>query len=129
MMKNINKKHILIIEDDRDILEVLTDLLESEGYAVSSANNGLEAIMVLESAKYLPHLMLVDLMMPIMNGFQFRDFQKNDSRFNHIPVVFMSADGHNEARRDLIGSLMFMKKPLALDEVLDTIYSHTLASA
>ena len=70
-----DQKSILIIEDDRDILEVLKDLLESEGYTVSTAENGKMGIEVLQALNEPPKLILVDLMMPIMDGLQFRQEQ------------------------------------------------------
>ena len=122
-------KHILIIEDDKDILEVLKDLLESEGYQVSTAENGQEAMDLLEKIPSLPGLILVDLMMPIMDGFQFREKQKNHPRVKNIPVVVMSADGHIEQKRERIGVTVFLKKPLDLDFVLIAISNQYKAQA
>ena len=122
-------KHILIVEDDRDILDVLKDLLESEGYRVSTSENGKEAISFLNSATPLPDLILVDLMMPIMNGFQFREAQQNDERLKSIPVILMSADGHVESKKEKIGMQLFMKKPLDLEQVLSTIATQSKRSA
>ena len=122
-------KHILIIEDDKDILEVLKDLLESEGYQVSTAENGQEAMDLLEKIPSLPGLILVDLMMPIMDGFQFREKQKNHPRVKNIPVVVMSADGHIEQKRERIGVKVFLKKPLDLDVVLNAISTQYQAQA
>ena len=115
------KKHILIIEDDRDILDVLKDLLESEGYQISTAENGRDALDFLEGAASLPDLMLVDLMMPVMDGYQFREIQSKHPRFKKIPLVLMSADGHIEAKKAKVGVEHFMQKPLALDQVLETV--------
>ncbi len=117
-------RHILVIEDDKDILEVLKDLLESEGYRVSTAENGQEAIEFLTSTPTLPGLVLVDLMMPVMDGFQFREAQKVHPRLQHLPVVVMSADGHIEQKKERIGVSVFLKKPLDLDVVLNTIGTH-----
>ena len=117
----VGVKHILIIEDDKDILEVLKDLLESEGYQVSLAENGQEALDLLDRSTDLPGLILVDLMMPIMDGFQFRQRQSADERFKNIPVVVMSADGYLEAKKKRIGVETLMKKPLDLENFLSII--------
>ena len=117
----MKKNHLLIIEDDRDILEVLKDLLESENYEVSTAENGQEGLNFLENCSNLPGLILVDLMMPVMDGFQFREKQSVHPKFKSVPVVVMSADGHSEAKKERIGVQFFMKKPLDLEVVLSTI--------
>ncbi|MBS1958270.1 MAG: response regulator transcription factor [Bdellovibrionales bacterium] len=116
-----DKKNILIIEDDRDILEVLKDILESEGYTVATAENGKMGIEVLQSLSEPPKLVLLDLMMPIMDGFQFRQEQLKNDAFKTIPVVVMSADGRMELKKDRIGVDIFLKKPLDLETVLDTV--------
>lgn len=115
------RKQILVIEDDKDILEVLKDLLESEGYQVVTAENGQEGLDRLNAARSLPGLILVDLMMPIMDGFQFREQQKQHPKYKHIPVVVMSADGQVEQRKERVGVRVFLKKPLDMDVVLKTI--------
>jgi CheY-like chemotaxis protein len=116
-----NQKHLLLVEDDRDILEVLRDLLESEGYHVDCAQNGLQALELLKSLSTLPGLILLDLMMPVMDGFEFRQKQKEDPRFSKIPLIVMSADGQSEARWEKSGIKGFLKKPLDLLGVLSTI--------
>lgn len=116
------QKKILIIEDDRDILEVLKDLLESEGYVVATAENGKVGIEVLQSMlQQPPKLILVDLMMPVMDGFQFRQEQLKNDELKKIPVVVMSADGRMELRKGKIGVDIFLKKPLDLETVLHTV--------
>lgn len=115
------EKHILLIEDDRDILEVLKDLLESEGYQVTAVENGQEAFNFLNFASELPDLILVDLMMPVMDGFRFRELQRTHERFKRIPVVVMSADGQIEPKKERLGVDAFLKKPLDLELFLNTI--------
>lgn len=117
----MSKKHVLIVEDDKDILEVLKDLLMSEEYRVSTAENGKVALSFLSSTPTLPGLILLDLMMPEMDGFQFREKQALDERFKQIPVVVMTADGHIEAKLERIKAHVFLKKPLDLENVLETI--------
>ena len=117
-MSFIESKRILVIEDDRYILETLVELLTEEGYSVSSAVNGEEALTLLKSMIALPHLILLDLMMPIKDGLAFRQEQKCHPKLSEIPVVLMSADGQIDLRRDQLGLKYHLKKPIDLDQIL-----------
>src|ERR1700679_2088809 len=86
------KKTILIVEDDQGIRETLVEILDSEGYIVLSASNGLEALQVLRSTAVKPDLILLDLMMPVMDGLSFKAQSSQDPSLAKIPVVIMSAD-------------------------------------
>src|SRR4051794_38724785 len=83
---------ILIVEDDAATRDALSIVLGDEGYTVVGVANGQEAIHHLHSAAP-PNLILLDLMMPIMDGWQFRRAQVQDPRLDSIPVVVLSADG------------------------------------
>lgn len=117
MIDNSCCKSILVVEDDDDIRNVLTDLLESEGYKAYSARNGLEALEILKSIEH-PCLVLLDMMMPIMNGREFIDQVKKDTRLAPIPILVVSAiaDGTNTS-----GSIGFLKKPIDIDVVLRVV--------
>jgi len=119
MTQTRNGKRILIVEDDVDTQESLRLTLEGEGYTVSVAGNGQEALEQLISTD-LPSLILLDLMMPIMDGWEFRKRQRTHPRFSSIPVVAVSAHrpGGNGASLDVAAYLM---KPLDLDQLLATI--------
>jgi CheY-like chemotaxis protein len=82
---------ILLIEDDDSIREITQELLESEGYGVATAANGQAALEVLSGMNPLPCLILLDLMMPVMDGWQFMEKKRLDPRLNAIPVVAFSA--------------------------------------
>ena len=114
--------NILIIEDDLDIRESLVEALESgEGYVVRTAGNGREGLDSLKSSAVLPNLILLDLMMPVMDGYQFRAEQKQSALYGAIPVVVMSADGKAEQKLAQLDCKAFLKKPLDLDELLEMI--------
>ncbi len=83
---------ILVVEDDPDLRETTRDILELEGFKAFTAENGEEALQVLEETK-LPCLILLDLMMPVMDGWEFLEAFKNDHKdlFGKIPVVVISA--------------------------------------
>jgi CheY-like chemotaxis protein len=85
---------VLVVEDDEDIVENLKLLLEGEGLRVECAANGLAALEALAHADPLPSVILLDLMMPVMDGFEFREAQLADPRIAAVPVVLMTADGH-----------------------------------
>lgn len=112
--------YVMIVEDDTDIREALTQILEDEGYRVASAGNGLDAIGLLRGRER-PCLILLDLMMPVMNGWQFRTEQQRDTALADIPVVIISADG--AARRETVASGVqgFLQKPIELDELLEVV--------
>src|SRR5687768_645517 len=83
-------KGILVVEDDNDIRETVQQILELEGYQVFTAANGKEALDALE---HIPHpcLILLDLMMPVMNGWQFLEAKQRNAVISTLPVVVVSA--------------------------------------
>ena len=117
---------ILIVEDDRYIRKALARLLESEGYVVDVAENGQQALDNLHQAAELPQLIILDLMMPVLDGFQFRERQARLPRLAGIPVVIMTADGHIDAKKMRIGAVAALRKPADVEEILKTVKQHTL---
>lgn len=113
-------KTVLIVDDDADIRSVLSEFLEFEEYAVATAANGSEALAFLRAQ---PHtgVVLLDLMMPVMDGFQFREAQKRDPSIASIPVVVMTASG--SLGPESIDALDVLAKPLELDRLLDSLES------
>lgn len=110
-------KSILVVEDDDDIRNAIVDLLESEGYSAESAINGKEALEKLNQIEK-PCLVLLDMMMPIMNGRQFLDVVMKDSRLAPIPILIVSAIAD---KANTEGSVGFLKKPIDIDVVLDMV--------
>jgi signal transduction histidine kinase len=111
-------KRVLVVEDDRDILESLEVILQDNGYVVAKASDGREALNRL-ARELAPDVILLDLRMPVMDGWSFRNAQKKDTQLAPIPVVAMSADGTSRAQA--ISADAFLRKPLDMDEVLDTL--------
>jgi CheY-like chemotaxis protein len=111
---------VLVVDDDGDIRDALKEILEDEGYAVGVAGNGAEALSVLRAGPR-PNLVLLDLMMPVMNGWQFRAEQKRDPVLADIPVVVITADAHVGDKSSQIGAEGFLKKPIQLVDLLRTI--------
>ncbi len=111
-------RRILVVEDDRYIRDSLRELLEDEGHTVTCAENGARGLAELEAMRPSPDLILLDLMMPVKDGFQFRSEQRADARFAHIPVVVMSADPRLDSRRDALEALAYLRKPVDIDALL-----------
>jgi chemosensory pili system protein ChpA (sensor histidine kinase/response regulator) len=118
-----NKATILVIDDDADIRELIKILLESDGYEVNIASDGVEALEQLRSGP-LPGLIILDLMMPRIDGEEFMK-QVRQPRYGHIPVVVMS--GYNAAQkqaRELDADSCLMK-PIEVEELFKTVKQYT----
>lgn len=116
-MDKPNCHSILVVEDDEDIRNALTDLLEDEGYHTESAVNGKDALKILGEIPR-PCLVLLDMMMPIMNGRQFLDEVMKDSKLAPIPILIVSAIAD---KTNIEGSIGFLKKPIDIDVVLNVV--------
>lgn len=108
---------LFLIEDEPDIRDSLKDLLESEGYEVQTAANGAEAqerLRVLPT----PRLILLDVLMPVMNGREFRAWQLEVPRLAAVPVIVLSADS---TQRPMDDKVRHLKKPVELNELLSLV--------
>lgn len=112
---------ILIVEDDDDIREALTAFLEAAGYSVIEAKDGGEALRMLRSTRQRFCLVLLDLFMPAMNGWQFRAEQLGDPAIADVPVVIVSADRSAPQKAADLGAVDCMVKPIDFVRLLDTI--------
>jgi CheY-like chemotaxis protein len=108
---------ILVVEDNAGIRQAMCEVLEDEGYAVEHASNGQQALDVMASGR-LPWLILLDLNMPVMDGWTFRGIQLRDARLREIPVCVMSAASQYVGAPP---SLRFLSKPISIDELLDAV--------
>jgi CheY-like chemotaxis protein len=111
---------ILIVEDDRDIRESLADVIESEGFSVVTAANGQEGLERLR-AMTRPCLILLDLMMPIMNGGEFLAILRKDVVLAGLPVVIVSALPKDARHLAPLSHQGFVKKPVSLDALLEVV--------
>ena len=111
---------VLVVEDDPELLLSLSEVLESEGYRVTGARNGLEALGRLRGGTR-PSVILLDLMMPIMNGWQFRYEQRQDSDLAKIPVVVVSAKSDSQQHALWLEADGYITKPIDLNVLLDTL--------
>src|SRR6476659_10200340 len=110
---------VMIVEDDPDTREMLERFLQLEGFEVRTAANGQLALQSLQ-ADSSTHVILLDLMMPVMNGWQFRQEQRRDPQLSKIPVVVVTAAG---LREDIpsIDADGWLSKPVDFDRLLATI--------
>jgi CheY-like chemotaxis protein len=111
---------VLVIDDDADMRELLRVALSAEGYAVESVANGREALHYLRSHAETC-IILLDLMLPVMDGEHFRAAQLRDRALAWIPVVVMSASEDCSARALELSARSFVQKPLNLDEVRQVV--------
>ena len=118
--------HVLVIEDDEDICETLSLILQSRGYSCMVATDGARALQAMSSDP-LPRVILLDMMMPGMNGAQFREAQLRDERLAHIPVVLLTGDGRAEEHARRLGVTRFLKKPIEIDDLIDVVANPTKA--
>lgn len=109
---------ILIVEDDLDTREMLGRFLELEGYAVETASNGRQALERLEEGARAC-VILLDLMMPVMDGWQFRREQVRNEALASIPVIVVSAAGRDRLQQ--VNADGYLAKPVDLDELLHQI--------
>ena len=110
---------VLIIDDDRDIREALGELLAEEGFVIEAAWNGAEALKRLE-AGFRPNLIILDLMMPVMDGLAFRAAQKRSPELARIPVIGVTAAATIDADFECL------RKPVRFDALVKRIH-HTLS--
>jgi CheY-like chemotaxis protein len=105
-------RRVLIVEDDVDIRETLGELLASAGYETAAAANGLEGLAAARQAR--PDLIVLDLMMPVMDGWQFRSAQRQDPALAAIPVIVISAS----APASTIDADTYLEKPFPMDRLV-----------
>jgi CheY-like chemotaxis protein len=111
---------VLVVEDDAAVAKYMTFVLEDAGYNVALASNGLDALRYLETHPP-PSLILLDLIMPIINGWAFRAAQQRDSMFAAIPVVIMSAGTNDEIHARELGVAAYLAKPMTPDTLVATV--------
>jgi len=115
-----DEKSILIVEDDLDLREALSAVLRDEGYRVAMAADGREALDCLRRQSR-PSLILLDLTMPVMNGWQFRAEQRRDPDISEIPVVVLSAGDYRAEQMGQLEITDYVRKPIELGHLLRMI--------
>ncbi len=116
-----DKKTIMVVEDDEQVRSILVKLVQKNGYLARTAGDGLEALQVLEELK--PDLMIVDIMMPRLDGFDFVKAARFMKENRSIPIIFLTAK--NDAKSMIeginLGAKFFLTKPFQVPEVVSKI--------
>lgn len=113
---------LLLVEDDRDVREAIAEVLEQEGYAVAQARSGEEALQHLTGMTAPPSAILLDLMMPVMDGWEFLSRREKNGDWASIPVVVISADSTARERIEAqTGIVAYLRKPIDIDQLLDIL--------
>ena len=113
---------LLLVEDDRDSRVSVAALLRTRGYYVITAVDGEQAIQLARQRR--PCLILLDVMMPLMDGHEFRQTQLADPVLAHIPIVLMS--GHDDVAElaKTLGAVGYVRKPIIIDDLVKVIDAH-----
>jgi CheY-like chemotaxis protein len=109
---------VLIVEDDVELRDMMAQLLTLEGFVATTVANGREALEYLRRGDR-PDIILLDLMMPVMDGWEFRRKQQSDPALATVPVVVLSALDHRRAAE--VDAVAFLKKPLDFDRLLELV--------
>ena len=112
---------ILVVEDTADLLANIIDVLEMEGYSVTSASNGKEALRQL--SKVHPNLIITDLLMPVMNGFDLISEIRKNAKMDNIVILVYSAMPAQESEKKVLalGANAYLKKPSTLEALVETV--------
>jgi CheY-like chemotaxis protein len=121
----VPEKHILVIEDDSDVRDMLADALRLAGLEVELAADGLTGLDRLRGGA-CPSVIVLDLRMPGLSGVEFLREMRSDPRFEHIPVITMTAGSDPGDHHDVLAHL---SKPFDVDDLLGIVLSLTEASA
>jgi len=112
-------KTILVVDDDSGLVEVLAATLSDLGYSAQTTTNGAQGLAVM--AEHPPDLVLLDFMMPLLDGPGVLECMRSDPRLVGVPVLLMSALPESTVRARCSGPLVFLRKPFAIDALLDAV--------
>jgi CheY-like chemotaxis protein len=115
---------VLVVEDDVDIRQALVEILEDQGFETLGARDGADALDILSRATDLPCVILLDLMMPVMDGAAFREAQRNDPRIASIPVVVLSAYRDVDRHAAPLDAVSVLRKPPSVRELVTVLRAH-----
>lgn len=111
---------VLLIDDDQDIRETIQQILEDEGYSIATAVDGEDALQWLQTAP-LPRLVLLDLVMPVMDGRQFLLWFAQQPRLAQVPVVIISSGRDARQEAAALGTAGYLSKPIELHLLLENV--------
>jgi CheY-like chemotaxis protein len=119
-VNSIHPPYVLTIDDDKAIVDVIQSLLETEGYNGFGISDSLKVLSFLTSLQdsLLPSVILLDLMMPGLSGYEIARILTQSERYKHIPIIVMTADSRVQSIDAIQGAIGFVAKPFRLDPLL-----------
>jgi CheY-like chemotaxis protein len=118
---------VLAVEDDQTIRDLLIELLTGEGFDIQCAANGLEALAILGG--WIPDVIILDLMMPVMDAETFREHQLKMQRASNVPIIVLSALNDVQDRAKALGATGVIAKPFDLDSLVKMLRELVPAAA
>ena len=115
------QKKVLVVEDDRAIRETLSEILSDNDYTTMVAANGQVALDELHASAVKPCLILLDVMMPVMDGWRFREVQRSDPELSTIPVVVLTAHASVNEVVNRMSAEAVLRKPIDLDDLISLV--------
>jgi CheY-like chemotaxis protein len=119
-MGTVSRATVLVVDDEPDVREALIDVLERAGWEVVAARDGADALDKLRHGPR-PAVILLDIMMPVMDGWQFRSLQRHDPELWDIPVVVLSANELMRGAAIDMGVDGFLKKPVKVERLISEL--------
>ena len=118
------QKKILVVDDEKDITETLSFMLKAAGYDVLIANDGEEGLKFAKEEN--PDLIILDVMMPKINGYKIARLLKYDNKYKHIPIVMVTARGQDSDKLigEETGADVYITKPFEFEEVLTSVQKY-----
>jgi CheY-like chemotaxis protein len=117
---SIHPPYVLTVDDDKAIVDVIQSLLETEGYNGFGISDSLKVLSFLNSLhdNLLPAVILLDLMMPGLSGFEIARILSQNERYKQMPIIIMTADSRVQSFNDIQGAIGLVAKPFRLDPLL-----------
>jgi len=112
---------VLVVDDDTNVREMICAALAGQGYETAAAGNGKEALSYLRSSARQPRLILLDLMMPEMNGWEFRKVQQEDPVLSRIPVAIITGAAGLEGQAPVLGAVDVLGKPSRIETLISLV--------
>jgi CheY-like chemotaxis protein len=111
------QQRVLVVDDEADVRDAVAEILRTEGYDTTAVSNGSEALALLKDAGFRPAAIVLDLMMPVMNGWEFLELKRRDPVLSPIPVIVISASGGRVGS----GASIHLDKPFESDALLSAV--------
>ena len=122
----LRSPYVLVVDDDVAIVSVLLLLLEGEGFSgigISDSRNVFPFLSQLDTAQF-PSVILLDLMMPVLSGYEIAGKFSQSERYQHLPIIIMTADGRIRGASSVQGAIDYVAKPFQIDALMTKLKSH-----